>query len=140
MKLAHLLLLSLTMTTFTAIKIKILKKAVQNSQTSNSSSGPVLGGFQVKQNCDDLAPGIGSADLFSVYSEQLMSIFKDNINELRLVKHEYQVVAGMNHRLIFRVRDLQTNDKLYYGFGVFVGSLLGHSTQSRPPDNFSHPS
>lgn len=120
MKLTHLILFSLVMMTFTGIKIKILKKAVQNSQTTNASSGPMLGGFQIKQDCEDLAPGISGADLFSVYSEQLMSIFQDNINELRLVKHEYQVVAGMNHRLIFRVRDLQTNDKLYYGFGVFV--------------------
>lgn len=117
MKLALTLLLSMAISQTFSIKIKILKKKIP--QPTSSSSGPVMGGYQVKQTCDDIAPGIAIADLFSVYTEQLMSIFKDNVNELRLVKYESQVVAGMNYRLIFRVRDLQTQDKLYYGFGLF---------------------
>lgn len=119
MKLALTLLLSMAISHSFAIKIKILKKKIQQSQPSIPGAGPVMGGYQVKQTCDDIAPGIAIADLFSVYTEQLMSIFKDNVNELRLVKYESQVVAGMNFRLIFRVRDLQTQDKLYYGFGLF---------------------
>lgn len=106
-----LLLLTSTLT----IKIKI---RTPRSGSGNSSSAP--GGWNTNRTCDPIAPQVEVGSLFSIYAEQLYNIFNDPINELLLVKHERQVVAGINHRLIFRVRDKQTNDKLYIGMSLFV--------------------
>ena len=78
------------------------------------------GGWNTNRSCGPIAPQVEVGSLFSIYAEQLYNIFNDPVNELLLVKHERQVVAGVNHRLIFRVRDKQTNDKLYIGMTLFV--------------------
>lgn len=106
-----------------AIKIKIKTPRTGGGSGSGSGGGgqsPVLGGWSTSRSCDPVAPQIQMGTLFSVYAEQLYNIFSDSVNELLLVKHERQVVAGVNHRLIFRVRDRQTNDKLYIGMSLFV--------------------
>lgn len=87
---------------------------------SQPAAPQLPGPFQLTRSCDPLAPGVHVADLFSIYSIQLFNIFADPINELLLVKHEIQQAQGTNHRLIFRIRDTQVSDKLYYGFKVFV--------------------
>jgi hypothetical protein len=107
-----LLLLSTTM----SIKIKI---RTPRSSGSSSSQGQT-GGWNTNRSCGPIAPQVDVGSLFSIYAEQLYSIFNDPINELLLVKHERQIVAGVNHRIIFRVRDKQTNDKLFIGMSLYV--------------------
>ena len=101
----------LLLTTTFAIKIKIHKAG--SSDTSSS-------GWDTSRTCEPIAPQIQIGACFSIYTEQLYNIFNDPINELLLVKHERQVASGVNHRLIFRVRDKQTNDKLYIGMTLYV--------------------
>ena len=108
----------LLISTSLAIKIKI--RTPKNQQSSDSGAPTTTGGWNTIRQCNPIAPNINVATLFSLYAEQIQSICSDPINELLLVKHESQVVAGTNHRLIFRVRDKQTNDKLYFGFSLFV--------------------
>lgn len=99
-----------------SIKIKI-----RTPKSGSSGPGmPAPGGWSVNRSCGAVAPNVEMGSLFSLYAEQLYSIFNDPINELLLVKHESQVVAGMNRRMIFRVRDRQTNDKLYIGISIYV--------------------
>jgi hypothetical protein len=104
-----ILLLSTTL----AIKIKI-----RTPKSSGGSSN--TGNWDTSRSCNPIAPQIQIGACFSIYTEQLYSIFNDPINELLLVKHETQNVGGVNHRLIFRVRDKQTNDKLYIGMTLYV--------------------
>jgi len=106
-----LLLLSTTM----SIKIKI-----RTPKSSGSSSQGQTGVWNTNRTCGPIAPQVEVGSLFSIYAEQLYSIFNDPINELLLVKHERQIVAGVNHRIIFRVRDKQTNDKLFIGMSLYV--------------------
>lgn len=112
-----LLLISLLLLTPSlAIKIKIRTPKGQ----STSPSTPAPGGWRVKRSCKRIAPNVEMGSVFSIYAEQLYNIFNDPINELLLVRHEAQVVAGMNRRMIFRVRDKQTNDTLYIGISVYI--------------------
>lgn len=109
-----LLLISTTL----SIKIKI---RTPKNQTPSDSGAPLLtGGWNTERGCDPITDNVELGTLFSLYAEQIQSIVQDSVNELLLVKHESQVVAGTNHRLIFRVRDRETNDKLYFGFSLFV--------------------
>jgi len=108
----------LLISTSLAIKIKI--RTPKNQQASDSGAPISTGGWNTIRHCNPIAPNINVATLFSLYAEQIQSICSDPINELLLVKHESQIVAGTNHRLIFRIRDKQTNDKLYFGFSLFV--------------------
>ena len=103
----------LLLTTTLAIKIKI-----RTPKASGGSSSS--GNWNTSRSCNPIAPQIQIGACFSIYAEQLYSIFNDPINELLLVKHETQIVGGVNHRLIFRVRDKQTNDKLYIGMTLYV--------------------
>ena len=95
-----------------SIKIKIRTPVNQNGGSS--------GGWNTVRGCNAISNNIEVGSLFSLYAEQIYSICNDPINELLLVKHESQVESGVNHRLIFRIRDTQTNDKLYYGFSLYV--------------------
>ena len=113
MKLLYVFML-LSATFSIKIRIKTPKKDGGYSQT------PAPGGWSTSRSCNPIAPGIQMGTLFSIYAEQLYKIFNDPVNQLLLVKHESQVVAGANHRLIFRVMDRQTRDKLYIGMSLFV--------------------
>lgn len=115
MKNTTTLLLFLISTSF-AIKIKIRTPKA----TSPTTGGDPTGGWKVKRGCRKAAPNVKMGSLFSLYAEQLYNIFNDPINELLLVRHEAQVVAGMNRRFIFRVRDKQTGDVLYIGMSIYV--------------------
>ena len=83
--------------------------------------------FKPNRNCNDLVPDVKVADLFNVYSRQIYNILNDDINELILAKHEFQVIPdeGVLHRSIFRVEDTETDDKLFYGFKTFIDSKGG---------------
>ena len=101
-----------------SLSIKIKIKTPRTGGGGGSSPAP--GGWNTNRTCGTIAPQIQMGTIFSIYAEQLYNIFNDPINELLLVKHERQIVAGVNHRMIFRVRDKQTNDKLYIGMSLFV--------------------
>lgn len=113
MKLLYVFLL-ISATFSIKIKIKTPKRR------GGGRSSPAPGGWNTNRSCSPIAPQIQMGTIFSIYAEQLYNIFNDPINELLLVKHERQVVAGVNHRMIFRIRDKQTNDKLYIGISLFV--------------------
>ena len=101
-----------------SLSIKIKFRTPRNPSTSPTSPAP--GSWSVKRGCRRAAPKVSMGSLFSIYAQQLYNIFNDPINELLLVRHEAQVVAGTNRRFIFRVRDKQTNDMLYIGMSIFV--------------------
>lgn len=97
--------------------ITITVPRTPNSKDPNSVSPPE---FKLKGGCGPIGPDVNVSDIFRIYSQQLYNILEDSNNKLLLVKHETQVVQGVNHRMIFRVMDVQTHDKIYYGFQFFV--------------------
>ena len=112
----------LLMSTIVSIRIKI---KTSNNQTDpgdydETKTKPKPKPWKVVRECDPISDSIDVGTLFSVYSQQIYNIFKESYNELLLVKHESQIFEGTNHKLIFRLRDTERQDKLYYGFTFFV--------------------
>ena len=106
------------------IKIKIRTPVAHSGnpspQPQTPNNFPSMGGWNTKRRCDAIANGVQVGDLFVICAQQLQSIFDDNINELLLVKHEYQIVAGSNHKLMFRLRDINSGNMIYIGFGLYI--------------------
>ena len=99
------------------ITIKISKKDGKIYKPPAMSSND----FIPHNKCAQIVVGVEMANLFNIYSRQIFNILSDKINELMLVKHEHQSSSeGVMYRSIFRVKDTENYDKLYYGFKFFV--------------------
>ena len=92
----------------------------QHCQTNNQTHG---NNFQTIRTCSKPANNINVGEVFAVYAQQMMRVFQNINNTLRLVKYEQnQNNNATESRMVYRVRDSQSSQDLYFGVAMVNNS------------------
>lgn len=78
-------------------------------------------GFVLIRNCDPVTQTISTADLLSIFSNQMFQTITNNQFQILLIRHESERnYSGAEHLVLYRLQNNSSNEVIYYGLKVNV--------------------